>query len=336
MVENKIIDKEKGEEIKAKETEKTNILKKNPWIITTAILTVLVIISFVFLLKTPTGKITGNVISKSEAGELTLNLFNSMLSEIPGTLDSVKEVSGIYQVAININGQKALFYITKDGKFIYPGMELKSTKEIIEQTAEKGVPEEIPKADKPVVELFVMSFCPFGNRAEGTMLPIYNLLKDKADWNIHYIVNIDGDTINSLHGQPEVNQDEREACVLNEYGLDKWWAFITYVNENCGADGECWEDAAKEAKLDVNKIKSCVSEKGLELMKADEEISNSVGASGSPTLIINGAKTNEVYKYENPEAYKQIICSAFNTPPDECSEELASVSTSSSTSGGSC
>lgn len=45
------------------------------------------------------------------------------------------------------------------------------------------------KSDKPEVKFFVMSFCPYGNEAETSLKPIYELLKDKIDLKPQYIVD---------------------------------------------------------------------------------------------------------------------------------------------------
>lgn len=182
-----------------------------------------------------------------------------------------------------------------------------------------------------------MSFCPYGNRAENTMQPVYDLLKDSTDFNVHYIVNVNGNVTSSLHGQLEVNEDQREVCVLKEYGLDKWWTFTVYINNNCGSSGSCWENASKAAGIGADKINDCVNNSGLDLMTAEAAATDAAGASGSPTLIINGVKSNAVYQYENPEAYKEAICSAFTTPPSGCNETLSASGSTASTSGsGSC
>jgi len=165
------------------------------------------------------------------------------------------------------------------------------------------------------------------------MLPVYNLLKDKVNWNIHYIVNTNGTSVSSLHGQIEVEQNQREACVLKNDGMDNWWNFTTYVNENCGSNGSCWEAAASELGLDIAEINTCVEEDGLLLMQENEAATNLAGATGSPTLIINGSKSSAVYQYGNSEAYKQDICSAFSLAPEECNTVIDSTTTSS---GGSC
>ena len=162
------------------------------------------------------------------------------------------------------------------------------------------------------------------------MYPVYQLLKDKVEWKIHYIVSVDGTTVNSLHGQPEVDQDIREVCVKRDYGMDAFWKFMTYVNDNCGSNGACWEDAAKAAGADANKIKECLIKDGITLMKAEAEASSTAGASGSPTLIINGVKTNSVYSYGQSDTYKETICNAFNTAPSTCSTKLSSSSSTAS------
>lgn len=45
------------------------------------------------------------------------------------------------------------------------------------------------KSDRPELKFFVMSFCPYGNQAEDALRPIYDLLKDKADFTPQYIFN---------------------------------------------------------------------------------------------------------------------------------------------------
>ena len=275
----------------------------------------------------------------SEIGKKTIDFINNFLVQ-PGTsasLVSVTDKGSYYEILTSYQGNSIPIYVSKDGKMLFLqaiNMDEYSKQASTRKNEQTQSQPQIPKADKPVVELFVMSFCPFGNRAENTMYPVYKLLKDKVDWKIYYIVSVSDNTVSSLHGQPEVDEDEREACVLSEYGLEKWWEFTVYVNNKCGSRGECWEEAANQTGLDVNKIKDCVNKKGLELMKESASATNKAGVTGSPTLIINGVKSNVVYQYGNSEAYKQAICQAFKSPPPECSEVLES--STSSSSGGSC
>ncbi|MDO8622777.1 MAG: hypothetical protein Q7R52_00870 [archaeon] len=296
-------------------------MKMNPWVISTIVLGIIVIGLLIYNFS---GGITGKTISKDDAGTQLLNFYTQ--NGVTGlTLKDVKEANGLYLVTFNYQGQEVPIYITKDGKLAGSLNTVKST---------ETTPEEIPKTDKPTVDLYVMSFCPYGNRAENTMVPAYNLLKNKINFNVHYIVNVNDKTVSSLHGQPEVNQNEREACVLSESGLDAWWKFTVYVNNNCGSDGNCWQEAAQNAGLESAKISQCLEQKGLQLMTADQKASNAAGATGSPTLVINGVQSSAVYQYGNVDSYKQAICSAFNTAPTECATVLQPIADSGAT--GSC
>jgi len=45
----------------------------------------------------------------------------------------------------------------------------------------------VKKSQKPELKFFVMSFCPYGNQIEDVLRPVYDLLKDKADFTPQYI-----------------------------------------------------------------------------------------------------------------------------------------------------
>ncbi len=267
---------------------------------------------------------------------------NLMQAGMKAEIKNVALENGLYKMTVSLGaGQEIESYATKDGKIFFPeSINIEEIKKKIQdmkeqqQAAAQKSNVEIPKNDKPTVDLYGMSFCPFGNKTEDTMKSVYDLLKNKVNFNFHYIVTSNGDAIQSLHGEKEVAQNKREACVLKNYGKDKWFSFVTYVNTNCGSDGSCWEVGAKNSGLNVANINACVTSQGVSLMKENEKVSNAAGASGSPTLIINGATSNVVYKYGNSEEYKKVICDAFNKAPAECAKVLSSATTT--TQGGSC
>lgn len=284
-----------------------------------------------------------NNISASEAQAKAESFISNALIQ-PGTKieigEAIKE-SGMYKMKISVGEgdkkQEVDAYLSVDGKKFIPN--LMDVEEIEAQVAEEKKAEaetekEIPKSEKPVVDLYVMSFCPFGNKAEDTMKPVYDLLKDKVDFNFRYIVSVSGDEIKSLHGEKEVAQNEREACVLKYHGADKWFDYVTYVNKNCGSDGACSDAGLKSAGLVPAKIATCALAEGKTFMKEDAKISADAGAAGSPTMMINSVKTKVAYQYGNSESYKQAICEAFETEPEECSKTLASETATAE--GGSC
>ncbi|MFB6088680.1 MAG: DsbA family protein [Candidatus Aenigmatarchaeota archaeon] len=328
----------------------SSISISNPWKAVSLISVVLLVLSlgYTFTQSCPEGGVTGHLTS-SEAGEEAASYIRELpqmqLQGVNVSMTNVTDTeSGVYKVGILLSSpqgnQELQTYVTKDGKFLFPqGIDTTQTQQNTqdqtqEQNNQQAEQENIPKSEKPKVELFLMSFCPYGNEAENTMESVYELLGDTVQWEPHYIVSERNGEMTSLHGEPEVEQNKRELCVLEDHGIGKWFDFTTYVNNNCGSDGKCWEDAADEIGVNPEKISTCVEERGTEMLKEEAQISQEKGATGSPTLLINGQKSNVVYQYGNSEAYKSTICSAFETEPDLCSETLGS--SSSSSTGGSC
>lgn len=263
---------------------------------------------------------------------------NLMGPDQNATITEVTATGSLYQVGLEVGGQTYDSYMTKDGEYLFP-QGYKLTQE--EDNSGTSTPDEndqsteIPEQETPEVELFVQSFCPYGNQAEDTMKPVYNLLGDKVDWNINFIVSEQNGSFDSLHGEQEVAQDKREICVLENQGLSKWFDFATYINENCGSEGECWEDAIADAGLDTASVTGCTEDEGVDYLSEDASVTDERDVSASPTLFINEVESETVYEYGNPNAYKEAICSAFEEQPAECEEELESTSDSNS-DGGSC
>jgi len=169
-----------------------------------------------------------------------------------------------------------------------------------------------------------MSFCPFGRQAEKALSPVARLLEGKAVFEPVFIVRVVNDTVYSLHGSLEAQEDMRQACIYKYYP-EKFWDYLDYVNYNCSLQtiNSCWKEAAEAVGVNESKIEACVDEEGVQLMKEDEQLTNIYEVSGSPTVFINdklysGSRTSE--------AYKQAVCSAFINPPEECSTQLSSSS----------
>lgn len=100
-----------------------------------------------------------------------------------------------------------------------------------------------PKTDKPTVQMFVMSFCPYGKQAEQGIGPAMSVLGKYVTFEPHFIVNVNGDTVNSLHGPNEAAEDKRQA-VIWKYWPDEFWSYVDIVNggtaqNNSGTAGGC-------------------------------------------------------------------------------------------------
>jgi len=309
----------------------------NVWMITTLILAIVLV---VFYLKS--SSITGMAsLTSKQAADKAIDYINKNLVQSgTASLVSVEEMSGVYKVITSYQGQQIPVYVTKDGTYLFISQPLNMAQEITTTTTK---PQQVVKTDRPKVELFVMSFCPYGVQAETLMKPVFDLLGTKADIKIRFIANVQGNTVDSvqsLHGATEAQEDLRQLCIMKYYDQKTYWNYLMEIDNNCygkintrdaNALDACWKNAATKFGIDVEKIKNCSnSSEGLNLLKEDEQLVEQYGVSGSPTLIINGVE----YRGErSSEAFKQAICKTFTTAPEECNQTL---STASSSATGGC
>ncbi len=147
---------------------------------------------------------------------------------------------------------------------------------------------------KPEIELFVMSYCPYGVQAEQELLPFFETYRDTIDFKLRFIVGREEVSeektseqvkFTSLHGEPELIENKRQMVIAELYP-DKLFDYLL-----CRADHlqEAWVNCAKEIELDVARIAQAVeSEKlALELVKEIQR-TKELNIKGSPTLVIDG------------------------------------------------
>ena len=261
-------------------------------------------------------------------------------------VNSSKVESGLYAFDTTltyVNGQTGTFtlYMTKDGKYFFPqAIDMAQALARAEQQGQNNQPQNIPKAEKPTVELFTMSYCPFGNQAETGLYPVTKLLKGEVEVVPHYVIysNYNGggpkyclDKDNkycSMHGISELKQDVRELCIYKYY-KDKYWDYVDKVNKDCNVHNidDCWTGPAKELGISISKITSCFKNEATDLLAKEVELNKKYDVKGSPTLIINGVQ----YRGGRaPENYKQAICNAFKKAPEKCKEKLGEASAAAS------
>ncbi len=291
-----------------------------------------------------------NVVPLNKAGEQTLDFIKDNLAA-PGTeftLVGAEEENGLYEVKFEVMGQEETAYVTRNGKYLFF--------QPIDMLPPE--PKEFTKTDKPKVDLFVMTFCPFGNQAEEMIIPVAELLGDKVDIELHYIIYnnyatgypdycLDPEkTFCSMHGIQEVNQGIRELC-LQKYQKDKLWDFVKVINaQSTSEDVDAkWEAVAQDIGIDTDKIKTCQQEEGVALLTQELNLTEqeypvqdpsshqgkeSEKIAGSPTLLINGMISDGT---RSVAGYQESICSAFIEPPEEC-EQILNIDTPAAS--GSC
>ncbi|HII30375.1 TPA: hypothetical protein HA317_04920 [Candidatus Woesearchaeota archaeon] len=188
--------------------------------------------------------------------------------------------------------------------------------------------------NKPQIDFFVMSYCPYGNQAEEAIEPVYQALGDSAQFNPRYVIYenyggedycIEDGKYCSMHGIQELNQDVRELCVNKYYGIGKYFEFVLLANKECDYNNvdTCWEAQAEKIDgIDKERIKECQSSEAVELLEKEMELDQLLGVSGSPTVFIEG----EAYSgSRQPADFQKALCDAFDSDkPDGCSVALES------------
>ncbi len=145
------------------------------------------------------------------------------------------------------------------------------------------------KEAKPgVMEIFVMSQCPYGAMAENAVIAAQKngtLPKDKTI-KLRYIVNYDPATgFSSMHGSGEWEEDVRQLLIAKYYPT-KLWKYLEIRNKDYRSSR--WDKAMEEAGINPNKITKKFDSEGLELLKAEAAYAREYGISASPTFLWEG------------------------------------------------
>ncbi|MCD6500650.1 hypothetical protein J7K42_01365 [bacterium] len=273
-------------------------------------------------------KVKENIISKTEAVNLALTYINENLLPEGIEATSTGEIiddKGLYKFQVEVAGKKFFSYITKDGKILFPqGIDLEkevAASPIKEQKESPKTCQDIPKSDKPVLEAFVVSYCPFGTQMERILNEIVKNIPELADnIRIKYMGQIQNGKITSMHGEKEAKENLRQICLRDEQ-KDKFFNYLScFLRE--GKSQECLE----KVRVNKEKLSQCMedSSRGIVYAREDFESQNNYGVTGSPTLYLNGEKVSEFdFGGRTAEAVKNLLCCGFTTEPEFCSKALS-------------
>ncbi len=279
----------------------------------------------------PSKKVTGK--KADHVRERVKSLIDGKLLQ-PGTefeLGDVTEESGLYKIQIKVAGQEVASYMTKDMDKFIP--ELLTTKQLDElDPAEAPAPaktEVTTKTDKPVVEVFVMSHCPYGTQIEKGIIPVFRALGNKIDAQVKF-VNY------AMHDEKELVEQMRQYCIMTKEP-QKFYDYLDcfLVSNGLAEDATaCMQKTGISQQVNAQcvqatdaqyKVMAQFKDKStwqggsfppFDIHKADNEKYN---VQGSPTLIING---EEIQSNRDSQSLLNAICSAFTTAPEECQKEL--------------
>jgi hypothetical protein len=321
-------------------------MKQNKLFIVRGVLAVLLVASVIWAFTASTGSTVQAIgIEEAKTQAETFINENLMVDGKTVTINSIEEENGLYKMAIDIGqGEAVTSYLSLDGNTFFPqglnmpGSETDDTASNNTDTddnaanSEPVVPADVVKSERPDVELFVMSHCPFGTQMEKGILPVANLLEDKIDFEIKFVDY-------AMHGEKELNEEMNQYCIMQEEP-DKFNDYLSCfleegngsacLNEtgiNTEAINACADNVDQEYKITEN-FENKVNYKGsypeFAIYKADNQ-KYKVG--GSPTLVINGSK---VSSGRDSATLLATVCAAFEgEAPSECDTELSNSTPSS-------
>ena len=308
--------------------KRVKVKKTIMWMGVSAVLAVLLVISIV-----TGGFKSGKTLSSQEAADTAISYINTNLLQ-PGTtakINSIEDTGSLYNIKLDIGGQEYDSYITKDGGLLFPSavdLKVEVAAPAQQAQAQAPAPADVEKSDKPNVQLFVMSQCPFGTQAEKGIIPVAELLGDKIDFEIKF-VNY------AMHGETEVTEQLNQHCIKAEQNAK----FLPYLK--CFLKAGDGESCLTETGVNKAKLDSCVEKTDTEFkitenlenptgrypaFLIDDKENNEYGVRGSPTLVINGGSVSSA---RSPAAFLATICASFNTAPEECDETLSNANPSS-------
>lgn len=148
-----------------------------------------------------------------------------------------------------------------------------------------------PESPK-TLDVYVMSQCPYGMLALDSMRDILGAFKGEISYTVHYIGQVDSaGTLQSLHGQAEVDDDLRSICAKKYYPQDnEYMEYIWCRNKVLeGGGAQDWGKCASDSGMDVDRLKACAEgDEGKRLLAEDFTAADALKIGRSPTFLVNG------------------------------------------------
>lgn len=180
-----------------------------------------------------------------------------------------------------------------------------------------------PKVEKPVAELFIMSYCPYWTQAQKWYLEAMLELSDVADMKVKFVHYL-------MHGKQEWDENIVQSCIQkneNEKYMPYLQCFLSdWKNEEC----------RQEANIDETLLSSCIEETENEIdytnkladksrqfpeFWIDMEDALNYWVEWSPTFVLNWIKVENVWR--NAKAYADLICDSFIDKPEICNQDFS-------------
>ncbi len=270
---------------------------------------------------------------------------NLMQSGMKANITSITKEDGMFKVMVSIGTgaqkQDITSYLSADGTKFFPSVmdiaQIESQakqKPDANQTA-AAAQQPIPQTDKPTVELFVMSYCPYGTQIEKGILPVLTALGSKINYTLKFVsYSMHNDL--ATNDRKELDENLRQYCIQKNQPT-KLNAYLTcFLKKGQGTEADCM----KSAGITATTVATCMTQADAQfnvtkdfndkstyqgsfpLFEVNKADNDKYGVKGSPTLIINGVEASAAGR--DSASLLKTICSGFKTAPKECSTTLSS------------
>ena len=180
-----------------------------------------------------------------------------------------------------------------------------------------------PKVDKPVAELFIMSYCPYWTQAQKWFLEAMLKLKDVADMRIKFVHYL-------MHWSKEWEENIVQACIQK----NEKEKYIPYLQ--CFLKEWKNKECLTTANINTDKLNTCITETKKDInyeekiadktkqfpeFSLDMEEALNYWVQWSPTFVLNWIKVDKVWR--DAKSYADLICNSFKEKPAVCNEDFS-------------
>ena len=260
------------------------------------------------------------------------------------TLGAVSEQNGVIKIKVTVGGTSYDSYVTSDGKLFFPqAYDLTAAAKTTPGATTTAKPADITKVDKPLLEAYVVSDCPYGLQMQRMMVDAVAKAPALADFiKVRYIGSVSGNDITSMHDAApngaEAKENLRQMCIREEQPAKFYTYLGCYMKKSAGALGNGMPigDSASclsSTGVDVAKVNSCMADpvRGLAFAKADFALDTKYNVTSSPTLVLDGATISEFdFGGRVTDSIRAMVCAASKTPSAFCSTKLSTEQTATS------
>ena len=177
------------------------------------------------------------------------------------------------------------------------------------------------------LEVFIMAFCPYGVQAIMALKEVQKAFGDTLKIEVHYVADMDGDKLVSMHGPEEAEEDLRQMCI-RALAPAKQLPYMWCRYETL--EGGTWEGCATKVGVEPKDVAACVSgPQGVQLAMAEVKLGMDLGIEASPTWV---AHNRLMFNGIDAETVRQNVCTD-TFKPQGCDKPL---STGSTVPDGSC